>query len=287
VNTLLLKAQDIFYPASEGNFSSRASIKEARGKHCHDFYEFFIVVRGMAFHNVNGYKSQISEGTMVFVRPTDIHFYEMHDSDDCSYVNIAFLRELAEGLFSYVGKGYNMRDFLDADKISAAQLPIKNKNYLVRVLDDYVKFPNSRIKEKNTMLRVLLAKMLEQYFLYYTKIEDIQTCPVWLRKLYDDMSKPDFFLDTTKNIKTLTDMSREHVTREFKKYFNSTPTDYINYMKLEYAAQLLKNTDMDVIDICYECGYDGLSYFYKMFKNKYNLTPGRYREHYANKSLLI
>jgi AraC family cel operon transcriptional repressor len=44
--------------------------------HGHDFYEIFITVNKKIVHMVNGEKQHLAVGSMVFVRPDDIHSYE-------------------------------------------------------------------------------------------------------------------------------------------------------------------------------------------------------------------
>jgi AraC family transcriptional regulator, exoenzyme S synthesis regulatory protein ExsA len=61
--------------------------------------------------------------------------------------------------------------------------------------------------------------------------------------------------------------------RDFKRYNDITPKQYLLDLKLEYAYDLLNNSDTSVSEISYEIGYENVSHFIKAFKKKYNTTP--------------
>ena len=65
--------------------------------------------------------------------------------------------------------------------------------------------------------------------------------------------------------------------RRFKKISTMTPSDFIKDYRLNYAAQLLVNTNMSVQEIIYNVGISNKSYFYREFARKYNMTPKEYR----------
>ncbi|EKY23488.1 helix-turn-helix domain-containing protein [Clostridium celatum] len=65
--------------------------------------------------------------------------------------------------------------------------------------------------------------------------------------------------------------------RFFKKHIGMTCIQYINNYRLEKASLLLNSTSKPIMDISLEVGFDNLSYFNKLFKNKYNLTPKEFR----------
>lgn len=62
-----------------------------------------------------------------------------------------------------------------------------------------------------------------------------------------------------------------------KKYYGVTVTEFINDLRLNYAANMLKNSNMSILDICYDCGFDNTSYFHRKFKEKYDVTPLKFR----------
>lgn len=72
--------------------------------------------------------------------------------------------------------------------------------------------------------------------------------------------------------------SREHVSRSFRKYLDESPSAYLNRLRLERAALLLSSGNREILDICYQLGFSSLSYFYRLFKDKYAMPPGEYRQ---------
>jgi AraC family cel operon transcriptional repressor len=72
-------------------------------------------------------------------------------------------------------------------------------------------------------------------------------------------------------------VSPGHICREWKKYFGSTPTQWINARRLENAARLLLQSNLSIKEIGLRCGFDNTTYFYRLFQNKFGLAPRAYR----------
>lgn len=65
--------------------------------------------------------------------------------------------------------------------------------------------------------------------------------------------------------------------RDFKTIFNTTPFRWIKSKRLEHARALLSESNLNINQICYDCGYTNSSHFIKSFKEKYNIPPHKYR----------
>lgn len=63
----------------------------------------------------------------------------------------------------------------------------------------------------------------------------------------------------------------------FKNEVGLSVLEYTNEVQLEAAEQLIKNTNLHICDIMQECGFINESNFYRLFKNKYGVTPKSYR----------
>lgn len=63
----------------------------------------------------------------------------------------------------------------------------------------------------------------------------------------------------------------------FKKYVNKTPNEYLTELRLRKAIELLKSTDLTVLEISYEVGFSGASYFSETFRKFFGCTPSEYK----------
>ena len=68
--------------------------------------------------------------------------------------------------------------------------------------------------------------------------------------------------------------------RDFKKQYNTTPSSWLRGKRLEYARTLLLQSDLNVNEICYECGFINSSHFIRSFKTKYNVSPHKFKLEY-------
>ena len=71
--------------------------------------------------------------------------------------------------------------------------------------------------------------------------------------------------------------SKSHFMKYFRQYMGLSFVQYLNDYRLSKAAGLLVSTEDSVTDIAQRCGFDNLSYFNRLFRRKYGMTPGRYR----------
>ena len=55
---------------------------------------------------------------------------------------------------------------------------------------------------------------------------------------------------------------------------------YLNDFRLNVAARLLSSNDESILSVAEHCGFFNLSYFNRMFKKKYGVTPGKYRDNH-------
>jgi AraC-like DNA-binding protein len=75
-------------------------------------------------------------------------------------------------------------------------------------------------------------------------------------------------------------LSPAHFSREFKRTFGETPHQYLLTRRLERAAELLRNTDRSVAEICFAVGLASAGSFTTSFKRAFGMTPTAYRASY-------
>ena len=72
------------------------------------------------------------------------------------------------------------------------------------------------------------------------------------------------------------------LSHQFKQHTGETFRQFILKKKLDIAKQLLRTSDISVIDIASRLGYWNPSSFMKIFKKQFNLTPDQYRTSKTN-----
>lgn len=65
----------------------------------------------------------------------------------------------------------------------------------------------------------------------------------------------------------------------FKKRTRKTYIDFINEIRVGFACKLLLTTDMSVLHICFECGFNNLANFNRQFLKIKGITPLKYRKY--------
>ena len=241
--------------------------------HYHNYYEFFLTITDGIVHYVNGETQCLPKHSLVLVRMADVHDYVA--SRGGSFLNLTFTEAVMHEMCSYFGEG--------TQKLLSAPMPP------VTVLDDS---EHARITEMLNLLntsdisditsrrvRVKFLLMELMFCLLSNKTEhSTVSLPKWLSELAAYLKRPESFGLSLGDMSLRTGKSVEHISRSFKKYFGKTASDYMNEQRLVYSANLLLSTDLPIVDICYECGFGNMSYFYRRFKEKFGVTPQAFRK---------
>ena len=69
-----------------------------------------------------------------------------------------------------------------------------------------------------------------------------------------------------------------YVSHIFKKETGQGIVEYITELKMKKAKQLLEDKSLKIVQIAKSCGYENQSYFNRLFKSFYGMTPKQYRE---------
>lgn len=79
----------------------------------------------------------------------------------------------------------------------------------------------------------------------------------------------------------LTNMTEVSFSRFFKTRTGITFTDSVSEIRLGHASRMLIDTTQSISEIAYECGFNNISNFNRIFKKKKGCTPKEFRENYS------
>lgn len=84
------------------------------------------------------------------------------------------------------------------------------------------------------------------------------------------------------DIAKLLDMSQFHFSRLFKKSLGISPHQHVIQQRVERAKQLLKQHDVSIADVAFQCSFNSQSHLGKWFREATGVTPKAYRREKSN-----
>lgn len=173
-----------------------------------------------------------------------------------------FLDTDHEKVFAYFGS-YNLKL---ADKISALR-KVKSKGMIrimqieglvYQILSMHMLQHNHHVNNK-PLPTTLLKRELKLIRAYAKKIE---------KNISVDYS--------LESIANETGLTQAKLQEGFKLLYNRTVTEYIRYSRLEVARDYMTSTEMNISEIVYSIGFSSRSYFSKIFKERFGISPSEF-----------
>lgn len=243
--------------------------------HCHDYFEVFLIVKGNITHMINGSNQILSEGSLVFIRPDDVHNFKC--KGDRIFVNLTFTKETCFELFHYLSDGFPAEELLAAPLPPMVLLKEKEFRHLLSQMEELtsIKWPDK--PKLKLQIRSLLFEIFTKYFFDFGQKQE-SDYPLWLEQLCKEMEKRENFVEGIGCMPRICGKSREHIARSIKKYLGQSPTEFVNSLRINYAANLLLNSNISIIDLCYESGFSNISWFYTLFHTQFHMSPGDFKK---------
>ncbi|MDF2543130.1 MAG: hypothetical protein K0S47_2848 [Herbinix sp.] len=236
--------------------------------HKHNFYEFFIVLNGEFEELFNTEKLILAKRMVHFIQPNDSHYYKCGNQYEKNILrNIAVEKNYFEQYLSSVGVEHKETIFrsFQLDEITYQNF-VGKSDLLLEVAD--------KDETKHFIFQSILSDLLVSGLIQKNK----EHIPAWLQTAYHLVNRNKNYVEGLDKFVALSGKSQEHFTREFKKYYNMTPSDYINNLRLQEIASLLCTSNSKIIDLVYQSGFNNISYFNRLFRERYGMSPREYRD---------
>lgn len=88
-------------------------------------------------------------------------------------------------------------------------------------------------------------------------------------------------------LSALASMTPTAFSRFFRVRTGTTVSDYLMHHRLGHVVRLLVDTSMSVAEICFQCGFNNVSNFNRLFKREKGCTPKEFREAYRKNTILV
>lgn len=277
-----------------GNFT--ADSKWLHMERVIDNYEIIIINKGKVYIQQDDEKYELNEGDLLLLEPGRKHkgydysdkgtsFYWVHfycndffnvsnHTDIVSEISMTQNNPYFDGLISNI-----------LIPTLATNLNLDRINVLFRQLLHLSQSSYYTNQSVNYILTSLLIEVTEQVILNF------ETTP---KSVVQEDNLPQILqwikIHITQNISLQNvayefSFSKEYLARYFKKRMGMSMQEYINYLRISNAKQLLCNSDFNIKEIANELGFIDDKYFLKLFKRYENITPKQFRNAYNMTSL--
>ena len=249
--------------------------------HWHEEMEIIAVKKGNGRITVDTVSYPVSEGDILAVFPGQLHAISCGSGERMEYENIIFRISM---LMGDNGDGCTVH-FLSPLQEGQAKKPV----LIQKGQPDYEVFGNvireldkfSQQRGNGYQLAVKGQLFLFLYYAYGRGILFAEKKPGHAREKIKgilDYIREHFGEEITiKQAAELCFYSESHFMKYFKQYAGMPFIQYLNDYRLTRAGEFLQNTEESVTQIALKCGFENLSYFNRLFRRKFGVTPGQYR----------
>lgn len=251
----------------------------AAESHWHDDIELILILSGEMQYNINGEIITLKEGEGVFVNARQLHFGYSESKRECEFICVLL------------------------HPVLLCSSRTVEQNYISPLLFDQ-HIPFCHLKDNIGWQHDMLSSIREIYEARNDTLSELKIqrafLDIWIALCENVISVQKKELVSNHHLSVLKDMisfinenygeklslasiatsgkvGKTGCCTIFKRYINKTPNEYLTELRLRKSMELLKNTDMTILEISYAVGFSGASYFTETFRKFYGCTPGEYR----------
>lgn len=251
-------------------FATRLTSNENVLEHAHDFYECLFITEGALINVINGHKETMNLGDVIIIKPDVFHSFLFHQK--CIHRDVMISQKLFDEVCGFLDINlenlFSGKDYAKLH-ISSDMINLIEDQLLTYTVNESIPL---RIKEERAIVTQLLSVVLFPKNDNNFTLNDFKTQCISI--IGERFTTPDA-------IQVICDYfhyNQSYMCEKFKRIFGTTMTDYINDLRIAKSAYLLSVSSYSLREICDLIGFNSLSYFNKLFKAKYQLSPAKFRK---------
>ena len=261
--------------------------------HCHAEYELNFTEQASGVRRVVGDSSEvIGDYDLVLITGKELeHVWEQHEctSKDIREITIQFSSDLFFKDFINKNQFGSIRRMLEKaqcgisfpmqaimkvynwlDKLASEEQGFYAVMSFLRILYELSLYDDARVLSSSSFAKI-------DNFSDSRRVQKVQ-------KYIADHYQEDIRLADMADMVGMTSVS---FSRFFHLRTGKTLSDYIIDIRLGFATRLLVDSSQTIAEICYDCGFNNLSNFNRMFRRKKGCSPKEFRENYRKKKIII
>ncbi|MFA6948255.1 MAG: AraC family transcriptional regulator [Eubacteriales bacterium] len=252
--------------------------------HQHEFVELIYVYNGGLRHFVEDETIEMKQGDLCVISPYTFHFDGVFDDSIAFYIIVErthFCSLLQHYTSTILGRfAESISNGADYPKYAAIKTGDDPKirsiitNMMVEAINRQTYFEKVLDSEFSELAYRLMRDFNENSQISERRCYKYNTVDMITRYIYENFSSV-----TTSELSQKFNYSGEYLNKMVKRNTGHTICRLIIILRLNYAEQLLKNSELTCSEIANIIGYQSHEYFYRLFKRETGMTPTEFREH--------
>lgn len=261
--------------------------------HNHDAYELNFVENANGVRRIVGDSSEvIGDYDLVLITSPDLeHVWEQHKcvSQNVREITIQFKFGLGDDDFFEKNPFSNIRHMLNEARKGlcfplATIVKVYEKLDRMSSITDGFEALMQFLDILNILSRSEGARALATTSYAKVTIEDDSRRILKVKNYINENYMYELKLAT---LADLANMSPSAFSRFFKLHTGRTLSDYIIDIRMGFATRLLLDTNDTIAEVGFNCGYNNLSNFNRIFKRKKGCSPSEFRENYKKIKIIV
>jgi AraC-like DNA-binding protein len=252
-----------------------------------EFWKIIYVESGSGLKVINSRKYPFKAGSIFLIHPEDNTTFII-DSEYIEIYNILFMPELIASAIGSLSDDFNFFSILH--RSFHKEIPLEQRECLYvlesnteihRMVKNIEKESKAQLSNyRNAIIFKLLDLLIAVSRLGSKKLKKQRKSTVvhYVNHVIDTHYREDFDLEF---LAEKVDLNKSYLCRLYRSTTGKTISHAIRDRRLAVAKAQLTNTRKTISEICYDCGFNDLSYFYRSFTANTGFNPGRYRKKFG------
>ena len=250
--------------------------------HWHNEIELVLVLNGNLLMGINAESKVLNIGDIAVSNSGDVHYFESM-SDETKILIIVFKPTVLDGLLSLLNFTL-ATPFITKSDLHRLNIPDaifeKLRGLMIAVLQEMT----NRTLHYEFVVKGHLVEFFGLLLRYVPYETDDSKNSIIGHKSKELVQSAIFYIEEnySENISLLSlanhlGISKYYLSRLFNRLTGQAFRTYLNNIRLDKAQKLLYSTDKSIIDIAFECGFNSLRTFNRVYKENKGVVPSDYR----------
>lgn len=269
--------ENIHHPQIKNMNLAMSDIKY-RSPHLHPEIELLYVLKGNPVCIINNEKYQFNKGDFILINANDLHEI-ICENETATFLSLNILPEYFYGYYPQMSK----TRFLDHTLISE-NYELFTYTFFKLTKVYFSKEPYYQI-QCASLINIMLYDILKNFAYqevstniiekYNKKSQRLSKIIQYIKEHYDEKL-------TLTSLANYMNLSPSFLSHFIKENLHQSFREFLTYIRYVNSKALIDKGNMNLVDICYTCGFSDYRYMNSAFKKYSNCTPNAYKTQKEN-----